>query len=97
MGRLEYALERHWPPNRVVVNCKECEKTILDTEKQQTNYLSANHLSSLIEVHSQKHREVSGHSSIDVGIDTNPAPVREIDCEVIVDGNEESLQSAERL
>lgn len=81
---LEESLEEHWPPHRVIAECGECGGEFFDTEKEQPAMWRPSYLATLIKTFAQKHESKTGHASIDVAVDTEPTPVREIECRVTV-------------
>lgn len=84
MNKLSEQLEEYWPPNRIIVECGECSGELFDSKKHEPLEWQASYTASLIESFAQQHNSRTGHASIDVAIDKEPTPVREIDCRVTV-------------
>lgn len=81
---LEESLREHWPPHRIFVECGECGGELFDSKKHQPLNWQASYTATLIESFAKQHNSRTGHANIDVAIDKEPTPVREIDCHVTV-------------
>lgn len=81
---LEETLEKHWPPARVLVTCETCGDVLFDTDEGWPALRGASYMATLIKTFAGKHEADDGHRSIDIGIDKQPAPVRDVDCTITV-------------
>lgn len=85
-NQLEETLAENWPPARVLVKCETCGEVLYDTDDTWPAIAGPSYMDTLIKVLAGKHDADEGHRSIDIGIDTKPEPVREVDCTVTVNG-----------
>lgn len=84
MNELRTALEDHWPPNGVRVECKKCNKELYNTKKKPPKYHFSDYVASEIEMVAAMHESQSRHRHIHIEIIPPPSPVREIDCTITV-------------
>ena len=81
---LESTLKEHWPPNRIVASCGQCGKEFYDTHKEDPTMAGYSFFSILLKIYARKHKKHTGHKDLQVDINKEPTPVREIDCEITV-------------
>lgn len=83
---LAKTIEKHWPPARLLVKCETCGEVLFDTDEGWPAMDSGSYMATLIKTLAGKHDADEGHRSIDVAIDKQPAPVRDVDCTITVNG-----------
>lgn len=83
---LEEALEEHAIPRRILVECDECDESLYDTDEGEPTMWRPSYLSTLIKTIARKHGSEKSHYGINVAIDSEPNPVREIEATITVNG-----------
>lgn len=84
MDKLEEKLKENWKPRRVVVSCDVCGGEIFHSKKETPAIPRPSFWTKIILQFVKKHHKRVGHDSINVKIDTEPTPVKEIDATITV-------------
>lgn len=80
---LTQTLKENWPPSRVLIKCKECDRGLFDSEEMHIAEWKPSFLASTIVMISSNHARATSHFGIDIAIDTT-AVVEEIDCTITI-------------
>lgn len=91
--QLQRVLDEHWPPNRIQLQCEECESVLYDVPARDDSPIrNPNYIATTLIMHARSHEDDTEHDAFDIVIDAPPKAEQEIDCTVTVTGQPKDIE-----
>lgn len=81
---LKDTLEKHWPPDRIKMQCRVCNSTLYDTVRDNERYsVPIFIVTSKMQMRAKEHKNKTGHNSFQADVE-KPEPINEVDINLTV-------------
>lgn len=81
---LEQTLEEHWPPEKVVVTCDECDAEIFHSKKREMAIYRPSYMAKCISIDVVKHSKDTEHTNVSIDIHEHPTEMEKIEATITV-------------